>query len=587
MMKFTNDITFNKLPRSNDILKITYSGNLFKDNSSEVYIVYGFGENWDNTTEQKMEKTNYGFVSNIKIESSTTFNFCFRNSNQIWDNNNSFNYISTIFSKPLNTEVQSLDNQEAKQVCSNSLDAILNSIDLELETSKSQNIEISEDLNVLDTLIQELLEEYNAKIETTENNIIQNSSTENTSLSNNIQEINSQTPVEEIQEKEDTNNIEYFSELSNLFDEIIQNIESNNSSETIDLGMELTKTFENTFTENFTNNEESTESYTPEPVLIDSISEATSLNETFSDIIKNISEIETKTNTEVKNLNYDYSDFNAMFAFAQNLNTSETENTENKIDSSNTEFDFNMNNVIEEIVEDTIFDFSNAEFDFNMNNVIEEIVEDTIFDFSNAEFDFNMNNVIEENVEDTIFDFSNDEFDFNMNNIQNSENKSTDSIVTIQNSYSNEFSDSFYDDEDISTHENYSAIEEIQNTSIAETENEKFENVVNEYSEYFDNLIEEIVSTPTSTLSTPVSTAQVLENENTTLSVIENNSQDNNSNKNKDSLNTNGVPNEYALYDYSSHSFFYMFKRRVKIIFSTIFTKLPKIFGRQKNSENN
>lgn len=539
MMKFTNDITFNKLPRSNDILKITYSGNLFKDNSSEVYIVYGFGENWDNTSEQKMEKTNYGFVSNIKIETANTFNFCFRNSNYVWDNNNSFNYISSIFSKPLNTEVQSLDNQEAKKICSNSLDDILNSIDLELETSKSQNIEISEDLNVLDTLIQELFEEYNAKIETTSENIVEsNSSQETSSLSNNIQEINLENTFKETQEIEETSNIEYFSELSNLFDEIIENIETKNVSNTIDLGNELNQVFETTFTENFTSTIESTESYIPETENINTIVETESLNDTFSDIVKNISEVETKTNTEVKNLNYDYSDFNAMFSFAQNLNNSENEDLEN------------------------IFDFSNKEFDFNMNNVVEEIIEDTIFNFANPEFDFETNST------------------------QTIENKSTDSNILTQNTYSNKFSDSFYDDEDITTHNNYSTIEEITATT-AETENEAFQNAINEYAEYFDNLIEEIVSTPTSTLSTSISTTQVLENENTNLAVTENISQEITNSVKEISVDTNGVPNEYALYDYSSHSFFYMFKRRVKIIFSAIFTKLPKIFGKQKDTENN
>lgn len=533
-MKFTNDITFNKLPRANDILKITYSGNLFKNNSSDVYIVYGFGENWDYTTEQKMDKTTYGFVSNINIKDANTFNFCFKNSDEIWDNNNNFNYISSIFSKPLNTEVQSLDNQEADKVCSNSLDDILNSIDLELETSKSQNIEISEDLNVLDTLIQELFEEYNAKVENTSEIV---SSSEPASLQNNVQEIISDTVSKENIEIEETSNVEYFSELSNLFNEIIQNIETNNSSETIDLGAELNKTFEKTFTENFSSSQKTSESYVPEADTTNEFSESEELNNTFSDIVKNISEVETKTNTEVKNLNYDYSDFNAMFSFAQNLNNSEKEELEN------------------------IFDFSNKEFDFDMNNVVEDIVEETIFNFSNPEFDFDLNS------------------------IQILENEATNSNILTQNTYTNKFSDSFYDDEDVSTHENYSTIEETISTTAAE--NEAFEKVVNEYAEYFDNLIEEIVSTPTSTLSTSVSTAQVLENENTTLAVTENNSQEITNSIAENSTEVNGVPDKYALYDYSSHSFFYMFRRRVKMIFSAIFTKLPKIFSRQKDNENN
>mgnify|MGYP003297259928 CR=1 FL=1 len=174
-----------------------------------------------------------------------------------------------------------------------------------------------------------------------------------------------------------------------------------------------------------------------------------------------------------------------------------------------------------------------------------------------------------------------------MNSVQTVTSESTDTNEVTQTTYSNKFSDSFYDDEDVTTHQNYSTIEEIVNSTSTEPDTVAFENAINEYSEYFDNLIEEIVSTPTSTLSTPVSTAQVLENENTSLAVTEGDSQETTNTVTANSVDTNGVPNEYALYDYSSHSFFYMFKRRVKMIFSTLFTKLPKIFGRQKNSENN
>lgn len=554
-MKFTNDIIFNKLPRSNDILKITYSGNLFKDNSSEVYIVYGFGENWDNTTELKMEKRNYGFVANIQIKDYNTFNFCFRNSNHNWDNNNSFNYIASIFSKPLNTEVQPIDNQDAEKICNNSLDDILNSIDLELETSKTQNIELSEDLNVLDTLVQQLFEEYNAKVE---NNLEELPNVESASLSNETQGIISNQLIEEITDSEETSNIEYFSELSKLFDEIIQNIESKQNSQEIDLGKELNNLFENTFTENFESQPETAELYVPEAANVELNNESQELNNTFSDIVKNISEIETKTNADINNLNYDYSDFNAMFSFAQNLNTSEDDETEN------------------------IFDFSNKEFDFNINNLEETSIEENIFDFSNKEFDFYMNNIEKSSIEENIFDFSNKEFDFYMDDVTES---IASEIVTSQASFSNKFSDSFYDDEDISTHENFVTIEELATPE----QKEAFENAINEYATYFDNLIEEIVSTPTSTLSTPVSTAQVLENENTTLAIVENNSHEltTTTPDNSIEITSDGVPNEYALYDYSSHSFFYMFKRRIKMIFSTVFSKLPKLLRFEKNSENN
>ena len=38
----------------NSVVKISYTGKFFEDTSSEVFIHYGFGENWDNLSEIKM-----------------------------------------------------------------------------------------------------------------------------------------------------------------------------------------------------------------------------------------------------------------------------------------------------------------------------------------------------------------------------------------------------------------------------------------------------------------------------------------------------------------------------------------------------
>ena len=40
-----------------------------------------------------MEKTELGFQCEIELTDSDSFNFCFKNSNEIWDNNNGQNYI--------------------------------------------------------------------------------------------------------------------------------------------------------------------------------------------------------------------------------------------------------------------------------------------------------------------------------------------------------------------------------------------------------------------------------------------------------------------------------------------------------------
>ena len=96
-MELTKNIFFNtdKLMQ-NSTVKISYTGELFENNSEEVFIHYGFGMNWDNLAEVKMEKTELGFQTELELLDSDTFNFCFRNGNNEWDNNNNSNYIFTL-----------------------------------------------------------------------------------------------------------------------------------------------------------------------------------------------------------------------------------------------------------------------------------------------------------------------------------------------------------------------------------------------------------------------------------------------------------------------------------------------------------
>ena len=75
---------------------ISYVGVLFQGNSEEVYIHYGFGPNWNNVNEVKMEKTELGFQAEIDLLSGDTLNFCFRNSKNEWDNNGGQNYVFPI-----------------------------------------------------------------------------------------------------------------------------------------------------------------------------------------------------------------------------------------------------------------------------------------------------------------------------------------------------------------------------------------------------------------------------------------------------------------------------------------------------------
>ena len=96
-MELTKNIFFNtdKLIENSKV-KISYTGKFFQENSDTVTIHYGFGTNWENLNDRNMEKTELGFQAEIDLPESDTFNFCFNNGNDEWDNNNGENYIFPI-----------------------------------------------------------------------------------------------------------------------------------------------------------------------------------------------------------------------------------------------------------------------------------------------------------------------------------------------------------------------------------------------------------------------------------------------------------------------------------------------------------
>ena len=81
---------------SNSKLKISYVGTLYQNNSDQVFLHYGFGLNWDNLSDIEMNKTELGFQCEIEIKDYESLNLCFRNSNDVWDNNEGQNYIFPI-----------------------------------------------------------------------------------------------------------------------------------------------------------------------------------------------------------------------------------------------------------------------------------------------------------------------------------------------------------------------------------------------------------------------------------------------------------------------------------------------------------
>ena len=123
-MEFTKDIYFSSVLRENKKIEITYSGDLYKKNSEFLAIVYGFGEDWKHTTEATMTKTENGFTAEIEMKPNfDTFNFCFRNGNYEWDNNQTFNYISAI--QPSILEVSTIEVPEISVEPESTLDSDL------------------------------------------------------------------------------------------------------------------------------------------------------------------------------------------------------------------------------------------------------------------------------------------------------------------------------------------------------------------------------------------------------------------------------------------------------------------------------
>lgn len=96
-MELSKNIFFNtdKLVQSSKV-KISYTGTLFSQNSENVFIHYGFDNDWKELNEIEMEKTDLGFQAEIELPNYNTLNFCFRDENNNWDNNNTANYVFPI-----------------------------------------------------------------------------------------------------------------------------------------------------------------------------------------------------------------------------------------------------------------------------------------------------------------------------------------------------------------------------------------------------------------------------------------------------------------------------------------------------------
>ena len=109
-MELTKNIFFNtdKLIENSKV-KISYTGKFYQENCEKVTIHYGFGEKWNNINDIEMVKTELGFQAEINLLEGDSFELCFKNENEQWDNNESLNYIFPL--EKISQELVVLDDE--------------------------------------------------------------------------------------------------------------------------------------------------------------------------------------------------------------------------------------------------------------------------------------------------------------------------------------------------------------------------------------------------------------------------------------------------------------------------------------------
>ena len=191
-MDFTKDIYINKdtIYEDQDIV-LLYKGNLFSNSlTNDVYISYGYGNMWENKQEVKMKPSTFGYLVTVKVESGESLQFCFRDSNGNWDNNNNQNYILPIheteeilsfktladtsqkvsfepFEQPINKKEQQDDNNEIfnPSVVSSNQVELYKTVDLENITEQTIPDDTIITQITLDTENQNILKEAIIKSE--------------------------------------------------------------------------------------------------------------------------------------------------------------------------------------------------------------------------------------------------------------------------------------------------------------------------------------------------------------------------------------------------------------------------------------
>ncbi len=82
-----------KIIYKGDKIKVTYNGLLAQSGAERIYLHYGFGSDWTDSSFVQMNKVDEGFSAEIHILHQTNLGLCFKDSADNWDNNSGENYL--------------------------------------------------------------------------------------------------------------------------------------------------------------------------------------------------------------------------------------------------------------------------------------------------------------------------------------------------------------------------------------------------------------------------------------------------------------------------------------------------------------
>lgn len=80
------------IPSVGSRVKVEYSGLLAQSGASHVYAHVGYGNSWDSLYDYQMSRTDKGFEIKVPVLKHDTFNICFKDCANNWDNNSGNNY---------------------------------------------------------------------------------------------------------------------------------------------------------------------------------------------------------------------------------------------------------------------------------------------------------------------------------------------------------------------------------------------------------------------------------------------------------------------------------------------------------------